>query len=99
LNSFTSKLGKSPTKGTGSKKKLDLNYQDKLGLIDRENPQLSLRRQCDLLGISKSSIYYEHGLSEEEFTLMNRIDEIYTKRPFYGNRRITKILQNEGWDT
>ena len=28
---------------------------------------------------------------------MNLIDEIYTKRPFYGNRRITKVLQNKGW--
>ena len=60
------------------------------------NPNISIRRQCDLLNISKSSLYYSHGLSDEDLRLMNFIDEIYTKRPFYGNRRITKVLQNKG---
>lgn len=61
------------------------------------NPNISIRRQCDLLDISKSSLYYNHWLSDEDIRLMNLIDEIYTKRPFYGNRRVTKVLQND-WE-
>lgn len=54
-------------------------------------------RQAELLGISRSSLYYQ-PVPVDAFTLsvMNRIDEIYTKRPFYGVRRITQQLRREG---
>ena len=56
-----------------------------------------LYRQAELLGISRSSVYYQ-PVPVDNITLavMNRIDEIYTKRPFYGVRRITQQLRSEG---
>jgi putative transposase len=51
-------------------------------------------RQCELLGIAKSSFYYQPvPESEQNLQLMREIDEIYTAHPFYGARRILMNLQ------
>jgi putative transposase len=58
---------------------------------------LSVRRQCELLGLSRSSLYYEPGgEAAEDLRLMRRIDEQYTARPFYGSRRMTIWLNEQG---
>ena len=65
-------------------------------LIDKENPVLSISRQAELLDITRSSIYYEPlGLTVEDKELMRAIDEVYTKYPFYGSRRIAKHLSRQ----
>jgi putative transposase len=56
-----------------------------------------VRRQCELLGLSRSSLYYEPGgEAAEDLRLMRRIDEQYTARPFYGSRRMTIWLNEQG---
>ena len=56
-----------------------------------------MRRQCELLGLSRSSLYYEPGgEAAEALRLMRRIDEPYTACPFYGSRRITAWLVQQG---
>lgn len=56
----------------------------------------SINRQAQLLGISRASVYYQpKPVDDFTLTVMNRIDEIYTKRPFYGVRRITEQLRRE----
>jgi putative transposase len=66
-------------------------------LIDTDHPDLSVRRQCELLGLSRSSLYYEPaGESTENLRLMRLIDEQYTARPFYGSRRMTRWLIDRG---
>lgn len=58
--------------------------------------ELSLRRRCELLEINRSSLYYRAAeLDEETLTLMNLIDEQYTKTPFYGSRRMTAYLRRQ----
>src|SRR5215470_3366261 len=58
---------------------------------------LPLGVQADLLGISRSSLYYRpRQPSAEEVALKHRIDAIYTQYPFYGSRRITAQLQRDG---
>jgi putative transposase len=58
---------------------------------------LSVRRQCELLGLSRSSLYYEPaGETAEDLRLMRLIDEQYTARPFYGSRRMTMWLIERG---
>ena len=58
---------------------------------------LSLTRQCTLLGISRSSLYYEpQGESAENLALMRCIDELYLKYPFYGSRQMARHLKREG---
>ena len=66
-------------------------------MIDREGPKLSLVRQCALLGLSRSSLYYlptEAGA--EDLELMALIDRQYLKTPFYGSRRMTAWLRIQG---
>ena len=59
--------------------------------------RLSLRRQCELLGVSRSGLYYEPvGTSDEELALMRRIDEIHLQLPFYGSRKLCEALRTEG---
>lgn len=67
-------------------------------MIDKEN-DLPVTRQCKLLDLNRSTIYYQRQeASEADLKLMRRIDEMHLKRPFYGSRRIRDWLQNEGHD-
>jgi putative transposase len=67
-------------------------------MIDRDTP-LSLLRQCALLGLSRSSLYYRpQPISEADRLLMRRIDELHLTHPFLGARRLARLLQREGVD-
>lgn len=60
--------------------------------------ELSVRRQCELVGISRSGFYYQPcPESEENLALMRRLDELHLQRPVYGSRRLTAVLQRDGW--
>jgi putative transposase len=65
-------------------------------MLEPTSTELSLKTQAELLSISRSSLYY-YPLppSPEEVTIKHRIDEIYTRWPFYGSRRITVVLNQE----
>ncbi len=66
-------------------------------MIDWEQPELSVRRQCELLGLNRSTLYYEAvPETAENLSLMRLIDEEYTKHPFYGSRKMTKWLVEQG---
>ena len=56
-------------------------------ILDREN-SISLTRQCELIGVSRASAYYQPMVSELDIKIMVLIDKIYTDYPFYGSRRI-----------
>ena len=65
-------------------------------MIERPNP-LSLRRQCELLGLSRAALYYRPvEVSGYELELMALIDRQHLRTPFYGSRRITAWLQTQG---
>jgi putative transposase len=81
----------------GSKKNLPSSCEHRRPLVDPDHPALSVRRQCELLGLSRSSLYYEPaGEATEDLRLMRLIDEQYTARPFYGSRRMTIWLNERG---
>ena len=66
-------------------------------MVDREHPSLSLVRQCALLGVSRSSIYYRpRAASAEDLSLMGEIDRQYLETPFYGSRRMQARLERRG---
>jgi putative transposase len=66
--------------------------------IDRENGALSIRRQCELLGVHRSRLYYEPAReSVENLELMRLIDEQYLKTPFWGSRNMTVFLESKGY--
>jgi putative transposase len=62
---------------------------------------LSLARQCELVGVSRSGVYerqrqLERAVDEVELTLLNLLDEEYTRHPFYGTRRMVVYLRGCG---
>ncbi len=65
-------------------------------MVDRRHPSLSIVRQCRLLDISRSGLYYQPvGISEEDLTLMKLINRQYLATPFYGARKIAAWLKSQ----
>jgi putative transposase len=74
-----------------------MSRTDRLKMIARPHPEFSIIEQCALLKVPRSTLYYKpEPVSDEELKLMRRIDEIYTKWPFYGSRRLVEELRGEG---
>jgi putative transposase len=66
-------------------------------LIDMNHTQLNIKQQCALLGLNRSSYYARPtAITLEEQKILNRMDEIFTEHPYYGNRRMMHVLQTEG---
>jgi putative transposase len=66
-------------------------------LVEPGHRELSVRRQCELLGLSRSALYYEPaGESPDNLRLMRLIDAEYTRHPFYGSRRMAAWLNEQG---
>jgi putative transposase len=75
-----------------------MSRSQRLDMIHREHPQLSLVRQCSLLGVSRSSLYYQPApASAEDLELMALLDRQYLKTPFYGSRKMTAWLRAQGY--
>ena len=67
-------------------------------MIDRDLPDVSVVRQCELLDISRSSVYYSPvEASEHELKSMRLIDEQYLRTPFYGSRKMVAWLRSQGY--
>ena len=68
-------------------------------MVDKTR-ELPVVRQCELLSLSRSTVYYQGKPEafEEGLKLMRRLDEMHLKRPFYGSRRLTGWLRDEGHD-
>lgn len=65
-------------------------------MVNSDTP-VSIRRQCELLRVSRSGLYYEpEPDSAEELALMRRIDELHLEYPFYGSRKLSVELRSEG---
>jgi putative transposase len=81
-----------------AKKKVeDISLDDRMNWID-ERSSLSIRRQCNLASVSRSSWYYQPcGESEENLLYMRLIDEQYLKTPFYGSPRMCEVLRERGY--
>lgn len=66
-------------------------------LIEVDHPDLSVRRQCELLGLNRSTLYYDAATeTEDNLRLMQLLDRQYTARPYYGSRRMTVWLRTKG---
>jgi putative transposase len=67
-------------------------------MID-QGAELSVTRQCELLGLNRTGVYYTpRPVREEDLILMRRIDEPHLEHPFYGARRLAKQLAREGFE-
>lgn len=65
-------------------------------MIDADHPTLSIRRQCELIGLNRATFYWQPaGESPFNLELMQLIDEEYTRAPFYGYRKMTVRLNHQ----
>ena len=81
----------------GLKKKLELNSKEKRLLIEDYNEKISICRQCEIIGLNRSTYYLEPKLeSEENLILMDLIDKEYLKHPFLGSRRLAVVMRDYG---
>ena len=70
-----------------------MSMVDKVNSIDPEYQGLSVRQQCDLLGLNRSTLYYKPApLPESKMYIMNLIDELYTEQPSRGYRQMCLAL-------
>ena len=72
----------------------------KRALMEPDAKNLSLRRQCALLGLNRSTWYVPAPVGDERAEnqrVMDRINAIYTDHPFYGSRKLTAVLRREGY--
>jgi len=75
-----------------------MSKEERKSMIEPYNRKISRSRQCKLLGISRSSTYYQpKGLSKRDIKLMRAIDEQYLKTPYYGRRRMRLALKKRGF--
>ena len=82
---------------TGLKKNLDLTLEQKRMAIEPGNNQIPICRQCELLGLSRSSLYYKPCRDTQyNEQLMKLIDEQYIETPFYGIAKMTEWLARQG---
>lgn len=75
-----------------------MDIDAKRDLIEPDHPDISVARQCELLGLPRSTYYYRSlGESEENLHFMRLLDEKYTADPYYGIRRMTAWLRSQGY--
>lgn len=68
-------------------------------MIEPDHSEISIRRQCDLLGLNRSTLYYQPASeTAENLHLMCLIDEQYLQTPFYGWPRMTAHLRRQGYE-
>ena len=86
-------MGNSKWSWTFSKKGLGLSPEQRRLWIDPHHSELSVQRQCELLGLPRSTYYYQpRPESAENLRLMRRLDELYLNCPFFGSRRMAVTL-------
>ena len=65
-------------------------------MIDKSNKKLSIRKQCDLLTVNRSRVYYKAAATEQkDIPMMNFIDEEFTAHPFTGVERMVEVVRRE----
>jgi putative transposase len=65
-----------------------------MSMLEPEYSSLSIRQQCEILGINRSNVYYVRKSTDEAtLTLMRVVDEVYTKYPFFGTRQMSSYLR------
>lgn len=69
----------------------------KVMLLEKDRASLSLTRQCELMGIARSTAYYTSQKQPEDEKLLRALDEIYTACPFYGKRKMMIELRRKGF--
>ena len=74
-----------------------MSAPDRRAMVERPGKDLSVRRQCVLLSLTRSGVYRSKLVAgADDLAVMRRIDELHLELPFYGSRRMTFELNKEG---
>jgi putative transposase len=74
-----------------------MSVPDRRARLDRAHRSLSIRRQCQLLGMARSGVYRTPApANDNDPALMRQIDELFTAWPFLGSRRLARMPQDDG---
>jgi len=74
-----------------------MSAPDRRAMVERPGKDLSVRRQCALVGVARSGVYRPKPVTgADDLAVMRRIDELHLELPFYGSRRMTFELNKEG---
>ena len=72
-----------------------MSTADRRGMLDRDDPNLSVRAQCAMLGLCRSGVYRQRAANDDDdLALMRRIDELFLQHPFLGSRRMAQMLSD-----
>lgn len=77
-----------------------MNYSshERRQCIEADHDKLTIEKQCELIGISRSGYYYKpQTVNKETLSLTNIVDEIYTQYPFFGTRKMASYLKRQGY--
>lgn len=74
-----------------------MSVPDRRAMLIHGDARLSVRRQCQLLGLARSGVYRpRRATNDNDLGLMRRLDELFTQWPFLGSRRLARMLREEG---
>ncbi len=75
-----------------------MSHSERKRMVKRDHPKLSISRQCEVLSISRSSVYHvPKPTSPKTLDLMRHMDETFMKYPFYGSRQMTTHLRRQAF--
>jgi len=75
-----------------------LALEAKKKMISAQDKKLSIRHQCELIGLNRATYYLKaKDLTLEDLRIMRCMDEIFTEHPYYGTRRMVCMLKKEGY--
>ena len=67
-------------------------------MIEKEHPQLSIRKQAKMLKVNRNRLDAKEPVSDEDRRMMRDLDELHTRWPVYGQRKLAVELRKRGWD-
>lgn len=78
---------------------MQLSNNEKRKMVEENHSKLSIRKQCELLGLSRSVLYYQTTpVPDIDQDIMRLIDEQYLKTPYYGARKMSRWLKSKDYD-
>ncbi|QEA38465.1 IS3 family transposase [Pistricoccus aurantiacus] len=81
-----------------SRKARSVSRRRRLAMIERDHPDISMTRQCELLKLSRSSVYYRpRQQRQKDLNLMYLLDQQHLETPYYGSRKMRAFLQRQGY--
>ena len=98
LDEYAKKVGKMTIELEWTTKKLkSLDLSNKKALVESKLKEISLSRQCELINLNRTNLYYKPIVNQKEIEIKNQIQSIYEEIPCYGYIKVYKQLLEDGF--